>query len=123
MDADGNEVNTLPDFESGVVGRFNQLLLGRKPHPFGASVHLSRGIVTRLMRGSLPDPEFLVPLVRIERISLSWLLTGVGAPYSILTATNDVEAWHEIKERLADEPEAWRIVLAVSDAGWTVVLH
>lgn len=122
MNADGNEVNTLPDFESGVVERFNSLLLGRKPHPFGASVHLSRGIVTRLMRGSLPDPELLGPMVRIERLSLSWLLTGEGSPYSVNHYVGDVEAWQDLKAKLSDEPDAWAIYLAVSPAGWTVVL-
>ncbi|QNL13374.1 putative transposon-related DNA-binding protein [Microcystis phage vB_MaeS-yong1] len=122
MYANGNAVNTFPDFESGVLERFNTLLQGRKPHPFGASVHLSRGIVTRLMRGSLPDPELLGPMVRIERLSLSWLLTGEGSPYSVNHYVGDVEAWQDLKAKLSDEPDAWQIYLAVSPAGWTVVL-
>lgn len=113
----------MSEFSRRSPRRYKPTAFARRAHSKAARAQLSRGIVTRLTRGGLPDPEFLVPLVRIERVSLSWLLTGEGARYSVLTATDDVEAWHEIKERLADEPEAWHIDLAVSDAGWTVVLH
>lgn len=109
-------------FESEAAERFRALLLDRKAHPFGSSVQLNKSMVTRLTRGSLPDPEYLVPLLRIERISLNWLLTGEGAPYSVNSYVGDVEAWQDLKEKLSDEPDAWNIYLAISPAGWTVVL-
>lgn len=109
-------------FESETAERFRTLLLDRKAHPFGSSVQLNKSMVTRLARGSLPDPEYLVPLLRIERVSLNWLLTGEGAPYSVNSYVGDVEAWQDLKAKLSDEPHAWNIYLAVSPAGWTVVL-
>lgn len=109
-------------FESEAAERFRALLLDRKAHPFGSSVQLNKSMVTRMTRGSLPDPEYLVPLLRIERVSMNWLLTGEGAPYTVNSYVGDVEAWQDLKAKLSDEPDAWNIYLAVSSAGWTVVL-
>jgi hypothetical protein len=68
--------------------RFEFLLRGRKPYTWAQSVALSRGAIHRLQNGSFPDPEKLVPACRVENISLSWWLDGIGAPYIVYIAAN-----------------------------------
>src|SRR3546814_19233302 len=41
------------------------------------------GDVDRIRNGHVPKVDKLIPLVTEERVNLSWLLTGEGAPYLV----------------------------------------
>ena len=118
----GNVSTLLPESGNEAASRLRALLRGRKPYPWGESVRLSRGAVGRLLKGKFPDPGALVPMLRIERASLSWLLTGAGAPYLVLAPAHDGEAAQQLAAHLDDEP-SWAILLVHCDEGFSVVLH
>ncbi|MCP5197334.1 MAG: hypothetical protein H6974_11190 [Gammaproteobacteria bacterium] len=45
---------------------------------------MTRGMVDAVFRrGQVPGPEFLTGLAQAERVNLSWLLMGEGAPYQV----------------------------------------
>lgn len=58
---------------------------GRKPHTWGLSIGLTRGMVDGMFRrGQLPSAESLQIIATAERVNLSWLLVGEGPPYLVL---------------------------------------
>ena len=112
----------LSEYENGVSSRLSIALLHRKPYAWAADVLLSRGAIGRLQKGNLPDAVKLLPAVRIERLSLTWLLDGRGPPYSVNHAISDDDTWKQVSMRITDEPDAWSIYIATSAEGWAVVL-
>jgi len=93
------------------IARLHRVIGDRKPYPWGSSVGLTRGAIHRLLRGQLPDPERLLPLVRTEGLSLSWLLTGQGTPYVVHVPATDAQG-ADLVRQLAEEmeaPSAWLI--------------
>lgn len=56
-----------------------------RPHPWAARFGWDRGVTHRVFNGKqLPSPEALIQLATAERVNLTWLLTGDGAPYAVL---------------------------------------
>lgn len=87
---------------SEFMARLTHVLGERKPYPWGAEVGLSRGAIHRMLQGDLPDPARLVPMARIEGLSLTWLLTGQGTPYVLHVPASDAQG-ADLVEQLADE--------------------
>lgn len=66
------------------IDRLSFLAGGTKPHPWGTRLGWDRGLISRTFTGKqLPGPEALAQLATIERVNLTWLLTGEGAPYAV----------------------------------------
>lgn len=84
--------------------RFELLLRGRKPYTWAQTVALSRGAIHRLQNGSFPDPAKLVPACRVENISLSWWLDGIGAPYIVYIAQSPLDHAAIGRELFAEDP-------------------
>jgi hypothetical protein len=87
---------------SSYLARLDYVLAGAKPYPWAAAHGLSRGAIGRMLKGQLPDPEKMVPLVRSEGLSLSWLLTGQGTPYLVHCPSSDAQG-ADLVRQLAEE--------------------
>lgn len=87
------------------VERLDLILRGRKPYTWANSVALSRGAMHRLQKGHFPDPEKLVPACRVENISLSWWLDGIGPPYVVYIAATPHEHIVIAEAILTDEAQ------------------
>lgn len=112
----------MSEHERGVQQRLSIAMQGRRPYAWAADVHLSRGAIGRLQKGNLPDAVKLVPALRIDRLSLSWLVDGLGAPYSVNQSVSDEDVWRQVSQHLADQPDQWEIYLSASPDGYAVIL-
>ncbi len=63
--------------------RAGQVLGSRKQHTWGAAVGLSKPSVVDFFAGRVPRMETLSRIAHIERVSLTWLSDGVGAPFLV----------------------------------------
>lgn len=85
---------------SNIVERLKFLAGAEKPQPWGARFGWDRGITHRVFTGKqLPGPEALEQIATAERVNLTWLLTGEGAPYQVLpppvpSAVSVGSEWH-----------------------------
>jgi len=84
--------------------RLGYLLRGRKPYSWARDVALSRGAMDRLLKGNFPDPEKLVPACRVENISLTWWLDGIGSPYVVYIAASPDDHASLARTMQEDEP-------------------
>jgi hypothetical protein len=110
------------EFVHPVRARLDLVLRGRSMRRWAASVRLTAGTAQRLVDGHFPDPERLLPAVRIERLSLNWLLDGTGTPFSVHAPATDKGAARLLETILTDEPGA-KALLLHSLTGFTVVIH
>ena len=101
--------------------RLEVVLGDRKIHPWGKQLGLTRGTIQRLKEGSFPDPEKLMPACRVENLSLSWLLFGIGTPYLVQVAVDPGDAMDRMDALWTDEP--WSMLVAHTDSSWLPVLH
>lgn len=104
-----------PDF----LARLEFVLDGRKRTPWGAALGLNKGTMGRIGKGHIPGPDLLIPIGRAERVSLSWLIDGAGAPFLITREETD-SAMATLLDALFDE--SWRITLCTDGARVVVVL-
>lgn len=102
--------------------RLDVVLSGRKAYAWAEQVGLSSGTMNRLKKGQFPDPEKLVPACRIENLSLSWLIDGMGSPYLVHAHADDRSAARTLLDHLQDEP-GWHVFVLRSNLGWAPVLH
>ncbi len=58
--------------------------------------------MSRLWQGSAPDPGNLVPAIRMERLSLSWLIDGQGSPFYVAVPVDDADASKMLLEIVGD---------------------
>jgi hypothetical protein len=105
------------DFEA----RLDYVLRGRKLHPWGAALGLKPATITRLRNRQFPDPEKLMPACRVENLSLSWLLYGMGTPYLVTLALDGAEALDRIEKSIG--PFSRQLLIAYSNRGWLPVLN
>lgn len=93
-----SSANPIP--ENPVAQRLaDHVLRGRSLREWARQVLLSNGTVHRLWQGSIPDLERLTPAIRIERLSLSWLHDGLGAPFVVnVMASPSVEELRDIMD-------------------------
>jgi len=127
------ETNITPDLEKQQVGegvpvetisdRLRKVLgEERSPWKWAEQVLLSTGAISRLLKDSVPDPAKLIPAIRVENLSLTWLLDGYGAPFIVAALPTDRAAAQLLDTMLADEPDS-AVLVAWSDHGYTVVVH
>lgn len=84
------------------LARLERVLAGRKPYPWAAANGISRGTIGRMLKGELPDPARLVPVLRSEGLSLTWLLTGQGTPFVVHSPTSDAQGADLIRQYLEE---------------------
>lgn len=100
------------------LSRLRLLLAGRNKHPWGESLGLSSGMISRMFEGHVPNTEILTAICRVEGCSLHWLLLGEGMPFPVTPWNSDAEAAAHLKTVLANEPSEFTIyVLSVTMAG------
>ncbi len=88
-----------------------RILGGRRPHTWGNLLGLSSGAVQRLIRhGFVPGWKGLWKLVRVENVSLTWLIDGIGPPYLVHSSVTDLHASRLVR-KLLEEFDDWRITL------------
>lgn len=95
--------------------RLGYLLRGRKPYVWAREVALSRGAMDRLLKGNFPDPEKLVPACRVENISLTWWLEGIGSPYVVYIAASPDDHASLARMMQADEPSMHAVRVKCAD--------
>lgn len=93
-----------------LLARIDRARGSQKVYPWGAANGLGRGTIGRLLKGSLPDAELLIPMVRREGLSLSWLLTGQGTPYVFHSPASDAQG-ADLVRALFDEMSMPRVLI------------
>lgn len=71
------------------AARLARLQGARDQAPWARRVQVSRATLWRITQDKWPDAEALRPLARIEGVSLSWLVAGVGAPFAHQVPANE----------------------------------
>lgn len=113
---EGVTVETISDRLRKVLGE------ERSPWKWAEQVLLSAGAIGRLLKDGVPDPAKLVPAIRVENLSLTWLLDGEGAPFIVAAPPTDRAAAELLATVLDDEPES-AVLIAWCEQGFTVVVH
>jgi hypothetical protein len=94
----------------------------RSPWKWAEQVLLSAGAMGRLLKDGMPDPVKLVPAMRMENLSISWLLDGYGAPFVVAAPPTDHDAAQLLATILDDEPDS-AVLVAWCEQGFSVVVH
>lgn len=81
----------------------------RKLYAWGMPMGFSSATLARLKRGTAPKGETLAMIARAENCSVSWLLTGQGAPFLVNPCDTDAEMESRLRAYLDDED--WRVDL------------
>lgn len=68
--------------------RLDAVLHGRRLNPWCKAHGLSKGTAGRMIEGQTPGPEILSLIMRIENVSITWLLEGIGAPFLVSEYTD-----------------------------------
>lgn len=97
----------------GIAQRLGIVLRGRKPYSWGQAFGLSRGTIGRMLKGMLPTPDRLLPALRGENLSLTWLITGQGTPYLVHSPVSDAEG-ADLVRRLKREMGAPRFTVVTA---------
>lgn len=109
--------------EETISSRLERLLDGRSPWKWAERVQLNAGTIGRMLKNNkLPDPAALVPAMRIENLSLNWLLDGMGKPHPVAVPVDDAEATQWISSIL-DEDMSAEVLVVYCSQGFTPVLH
>lgn len=92
-------------------------------HPWGDRLGISPTKISNMFRGEghIPNHESLALIRRVENVSITWLITGDGAPYVVSRCQLDAEACELLRQHLKDEPN-WAIHIAACEPDFTVVL-
>lgn len=96
--------------------RFQTLLQSRSIPAWAETVGIATTTVYRLAKGQFPDLAKLIPMVRVERVSLSWLTDGRGAPFLVTATMSDAETAEVLAATLHDEPDQ-ALTLICTDQG------
>jgi len=113
---EGVPVETISDRLRKVLGE------ERSPWKWAEQVVLSTGAMSRLLKDGMPDPVKLIPAVRVENLSLGWLLDGYGSPFVVSAMPTDGDSAQLLATMLDDEPDS-AVLLAWCEQGFTVVVH
>lgn len=117
----GNKQRIFTTFvNENIKDRLNQILNGRKKHPWGEKLGFTRGTLTRLFNGEILSADKLLPICRAENVSLSWLLDGVGEPYQVHHTFTDEETADLLSLYIDDED--WEILVLKNQAYPAIVL-
>lgn len=82
--------------------RIETILQGRKLSPWARQMGLSNSFVTRTRENKPPNSMALGLISKVERVSINWLLTGMGVPFIVSTIPRD-EDFAEYLDILSDE--------------------
>lgn len=101
--------------------RLETVAAGRKLTVWAKSLGLSSGTASRLSKGIAPGPEQLIPILKSENVSITWLLEGRGAPYIVSQCVTAEDMFETLETLVVDEPEDWQ-VYALGDGDNGVVI-
>jgi hypothetical protein len=99
--------------------RLKFVLRNRKIHVWGAALGLGKTVRTRLNQGILPGADKLIPVIKAENLSATWLIEGKGQPYLVNTCLCDTDAAALLDELYA---EAWTTTLLTDGDRIAIVL-
>ena len=86
------------------------MLAGRKPHPWGQSAGVDRGVIDRIKKGTIPKGDVLARIAQVENVRLEWLLTGHGQSYSTAVFIDDEDAAEYIDDMQAQYSLSFHIL-------------
>lgn len=104
--------------------RIRYLVGGRKVTPWAAELGISTGTRAEMLKGEgrPPSPDALARVMRVEGVSLSWLLGANVPPYLVNRPADDVETAARLRDLLTDEA-GWRLVLLTDGDRGALLLH
>jgi len=76
---------------------------------------LSNGSAHRLWQGNTPDLERLTPAILIERLSASWLHTGLGPPFLVLRLDDEAAAQQLLGMQRSEHEAFFVLCLCAAD--------
>lgn len=99
------------------------LLGGRRPYPWGRPLGLADPTIRKMWReGHLPTFRFLVNIQRAENVSLSWLLSGQGAPFLINNGPPEVVI-REIGNLSQGTAAPWSIYVPITEGHLALIFY
>lgn len=110
-----------PENGTTFLERLRLVLAGRKLTPWGKACGLNTGTIARMLKGHVPGPDLLVRISKMEHVSVTWLLTGAGAPFLIHVPDGDDQAADLLGLLLGDE-KGWEVYVVRSGFAYAVVL-
>ena len=96
--------------------RLRQVLAGRALNPWLRRLGSNPGTADRITKGHIPGPDLLAVMHLVEGVSIDWLLSGKGTPFSLWRGP-DAECSDRLVTLLADEPGAWTVHWIADPAG------
>lgn len=103
-----------------IADRLAVVLNGRKKYPWGERIGLGRNAIQALSSGRMPTAEKLLPIVRADNVSLSWLLDGRGDPFLVSHDESAEQLAHHLRDLLDEED--WTVHLVTSPTRAVFVL-
>lgn len=102
------------------LARLQSILGERDKHPWGAALGIGRGTVGNMFTGTIPTSETLNAISRCENVSITWLLDGRGAPYTVHKFSDDEECLEYLDALL--EEKSWTVYLVTDQKRLALVL-
>lgn len=93
------------------LSRIDLILSGRDPYPWGQGIGISRGTINRIRHDQIPNADTLAIISKAENVSLSWLITGKGAPFIVFNSKTDNESMEVLNLYIIDEPGQWNVYI------------
>lgn len=105
-------------------GRVRFLADGRPIKPWTEGLVIPAGTRARMLKGDgiPPTYEMLVRMMRVESVSLSWLLGASVPPYLVHRTLDDAETSERLNLFLSDEHD-WRVAFMVDGERAALLLH
>jgi|GEM_PF-5729367 len=91
--------------------RIEKILDGRKITPWSRNLGLGNNFAARAREGKVPGGDGLAIISKVERVSISWLLTGQGSPYLVSHFDHDAQVMEYIEELCAEG--GWQALVIV----------
>lgn len=104
--------------------RIRFVAAGRRMKPWTDALAIPAGTRARMLKdeGIPPTYEMLVRLMRVEAVSLSWLLGATVAPYLVNRTLDDAETGERLEQLLRDEM-SWRVTVLMDGNRAALLLH
>ncbi len=104
--------------------RIRRVAAGRAIKPWTEKLGIPAGTRARMLKGDgiPPTYETLARLMRVEGVSISWLLGASTPPYLVYRPSDDVETSTQLQALLGEE-ESWRAALITDGERGVIVLH
>ncbi|WP_293002017.1 hypothetical protein [Nevskia sp.] len=106
------------------IDRIEKIAAGRKLTPWLKGIGWIANDVTRIKAGVVPGSTKLQQLAEAENVNVTWLLTGMGAPYQVEHFETDVSAARRMREILSPATAARAIrAIDATTKRWLLVIE